>query len=27
MPDILYTLATIGFFVLMLAFIAGCEKV
>jgi len=27
MPDILYTLATIGFFALMLAFIAGCEKV
>jgi len=27
MPDILYTLATIGFFALMIAFIAACEKV
>jgi len=27
MLDILYTLATIGFFVLMLAFIAACEKI
>jgi len=27
MFDILYLLASIGFFALMLAFIAGCEKV
>jgi len=27
MTDILYTLAAIGFFALMLAFIAGCEKI
>jgi len=27
MPDLLYILAAIGFFALMLAFIAGCEKI
>jgi len=27
MTDILYTLATLGFFALMIAFIAACEKV
>ena len=27
MPDILYILASIGFFVLMIAFIWACEKV
>ena len=27
MPDILYILATFGFFALMIAFIAACEKV
>jgi len=27
MPDILYILATVGFFGLMVAFMWGCEKI